>query len=216
MSKQATQISLEDRIANLRAERGDQVAVNDIESVVGSLVGGQVHEDVADIASELRELLTYVGQAKDELVGMQPNSLTKRDLPTAANHLDAIVSATEDAANTILSAAETVGDMSEELEGDKATTLSDLSQELFEASSFQDLTGQRITLVTKTLNHLEERLAALAEAIGDDYVEPEYDEAVEKGEDGVVMNDQDLLHGPQLEGEGNSQEDIDAILASFD
>jgi len=25
-----------------------------------------------------------------------------------------------------------------------------------------------------------------------------------------------LLHGPQLEGEGNSQDEIDAILAAFD
>lgn len=216
MAKQAAAVSLEERTESLRKERGDSVSVDDISSVVVSLVDGTTQGDETEkIASELRELLTFIGAAKTELVGMQPKSLSHRDIPDAGEQLDAIVAATDDAANTIMDAADTVGQMASELEGDMAEKLETVSTELFQASSFQDLTGQRITKVTRTLNHLEERLSALAEAIGDDYVAPA-EEEIDVDDEGVAVNDEDLLHGPQLEGEGNSQAEIDAILAAFD
>jgi chemotaxis protein CheZ len=31
-----------------------------------------------------------------------------------------------------------------------------------------------------------------------------------------IPSDEDLLEGPQLEGKGNNQAEIDALLASFD
>lgn len=216
MAKQAAAVSLEERTESLRKERGDSVAVDDIGSVVVSLVQGTTQgDDVDKIAVELRELLDFIGAAKSELVGMQPKSLSHRDIPDAGVQLEAIVSATEDAASTIMDAADTLGEMATELEGENAEKLENLSTELFQASSFQDLTGQRITKVERTLNHLEERLGALAEAIGDDYVAPSEDD-IEVDDEGVAVNDDDLLHGPQLEGEGNSQAEIDAILAAFD
>lgn len=216
MAKQAAAVSLEERTESLRKERWDSVAVDDIGSVVVSLVQGTTQgDDVDKIAVELRELLDFIGAAKSELVGMQPKSLSHRDIPDAGVQLEAIVSATEDAASTIMDAADTLGEMATELEGENAEKLENLSTELFQASSFQDLTGQRITKVERTLNHLEERLGALAEAIGDDYVAPSEDD-IEVDDEGVAVNDDDLLHGPQLEGEGNSQAEIDAILAAFD
>jgi chemotaxis protein CheZ len=216
MAKQAAAVSLEERAATLRQNRGDNVAIDDIAHVVGSLVKGTTHDDEVDkIAVELRELLSYIGAAKNELMGMQPKSLSNRDIPDAGEQLDAIVKSTEDAAETIMDAAETVGMLSEEAEGEMAEKLEKVSTELFQASSFQDLTGQRITKVMRTLGHLEERLNALADAIGDDYIEPP-EEVIEVDDEGVAKDDTDLLHGPQLEGEGNSQAEIDAILASFD
>lgn len=216
MAKQAAAVSLEERAATLRQNRGDNVAIDDIAHVVGSLVKGTTHDDDIDkIAVELRELLTYIGAAKDELIGMQPKSLSNRDIPDAGEQLDAIVKSTEEAAETIMDAAETVGALSDEAEGEMAEKLEKVSTELFQASSFQDLTGQRITKVMRTLGHLEERLNALADAIGDEYIKP-HEDKIEVDDQGVAKDDTDLLHGPQLEGEGNSQAEIDAILASFD
>ncbi len=217
MPKQAAPISLEDRTAAIIKDRGDAVPVSDVAHVVTSLVqGAAVSDDINAIAAELRELLQYVGSAKSEIIAMQPKSLSKRDIPGAHDQLEAIVSATEETASVIMDAADTVGELAAESDGDTSATLMDVSTKLFEASSFQDLTGQRITKVTKTLYHLEERLAALADAIGDDYVAPPEEDEVERDTEGVVVNDDDLLHGPQLEGEGNSQAEIDALLASFD
>lgn len=217
MVKQAATVSIEDRAAALREGRGDNVGIDEIANVVGSLVRGKTHDDeVEKIASELRELLAYIGAAKGELIEMQPKSLSNRDIPDAGEQLDAIVKSTEDAAETIMDAAEAVGQVASEVPKKHSAKLEQISTDLFQASSFQDLTGQRITKVTRTLAHLEERLNALADAIGDEYVAPDPDEVIERDEEGIVENDTDLLHGPQLEGEGNSQAEIDAILASFD
>ncbi|WP_417452143.1 protein phosphatase CheZ [Kordiimonas sp.] len=216
MAKQATMVSLDDRAEALRQDRGENVAIEDIAYVVGSLVKGTTHDDeVGKIAVELRELLTYIGAAKNELVGMQPKSLSNRDIPDAGEQLDAIVKSTEEAAESIMDAADAVSQLSDESDGEMAEKLEKVSTELFQASSFQDLTGQRITKVMRTLGHLEERLNALADAIGDDYIEPQ-EEEIERDDEGVVADETDLLHGPQLEGEGNSQDEIDAILAAFD
>lgn len=215
MAKQATVISLEERAAALRQNRGDAIAVDEIASVVGSLVQGTTHdEDMDKVAVELRELLQFINSAKGELVGMQPKSLSNRDIPDANVQLDAVVAATEDAAGSIMDAADAIDTLADEAEDEMATKLGEIATNLFQASSFQDLTGQRITKVAKTLTHLEDRLNALADAIGDDYVEPAEDISVD--DEGVAVNDEDLLHGPQLEGEGNTQEEIDALLASFD
>lgn len=215
MVNQATVISLEERAAVLRQNRGDAVAVDEIASVVGSLVQGTTHdEDMDKVAVELRELLQFIDTAKGELVGMQPKSLSNRDIPDANVQLDAVVSATEEAASTIMDAADSIDALADDAEDEMASKLGEIATNLFQASSFQDLTGQRISKVAKTLTHLEDRLNALADAIGDDYVEPA--EEISVDEEGVAMNDEDLLHGPQLEGEGNTQEEIDALLASFD
>ena len=218
MSKQAAAVSLSERAETLRNDRGNNVAVDDITHVVGSLVEGTTYgDDMESVAVELKELLQFIGAAKSELVSMQPKSLSNRDIPDATNQLDAIVQATEDAAGVILDAAEIVSEIAESVDKEQGEKLMDLSTHLFEASSFQDLTGQRITKVEKILTHLEERLNNLADAIGDDFIaESEQVADIEKDRDGVAVHDEDLLHGPQLEGEGNSQAEIDALLASFD
>lgn len=217
MSKDAAATKLEDRLQSLREQRSDGVQIEELESVVASLISGtSPAEESQSIAEELRELLDFVRGAQNELVTMQPKSLSQRDIPDAAKELDAVVDATENAASAIMNAADEIGELASEFGGDHSMTLMDISTRLFEASSFQDLTGQRISKVAKTLTHLEERLSVLADAIGDDYVKPSEEEAVERDDAGQVVHDEDLLHGPQMEGEGNSQAEIDALLASFD
>jgi len=215
MAKQAVAISIEERTEELRKEHGNSVPVDDIGSVVLSLVKGAGRDnDVSDFTAELKGLLDYIGAAKSELIGMQPKSLSHRDIPDAGDQLTAIVSATEGAASTIMDAADSIAEIAEQVDGDASEKLEAISTELFQASSFQDLTGQRITKVARTLDQLEQRLSSLAAAIGDDYVAP--NEELDVDEQGVAVNSEDLLNGPQLEGEGNSQDDIDAILAAFD
>ncbi len=215
MTKQAISISIEERTEELRKEHGNSVPVDDIGSVVLSLVQGTSQgDDVGQIATELKGLLDYIGAAKSELIGMQPKSMSHRDIPEAGEQLTAIVSATEGAAGTIMDAADSVSEIAGQIDGEASEKLEIIATELFQASSFQDLTGQRITKVERTLDQLEERLSSLAAAIGDDFIAPEEDLDVD--DQGVAVNSDDLLHGPQLEGEGNSQDDIDAILAAFE
>jgi len=218
MTKQAIPVSLESRAAALREDRGDSVAIAEITDVVGSLMSGTVVDDeVAEVAAELRELTLFIGAAKQVLSNLGAKNMSNRSIPDAAVQLDAIVEATEQAATSIMDAAEALETMAAETEGEISEKLGNLAINLFEASSFQDLTGQRVTKVSRILQHMEERLNALADAIGDTHVEEAEAEAdIAKDDEGVALNDQDLLHGPQLEGQGNSQDEIDAILAMFD
>ena len=77
---------------------------------------------------------------------------------------------------------------------------------IFEACSFQDITGQRVTKVVKTLSHIDERLTTLLAALGaelaDIPVEPE----------NQPEGDAALMTGPALEGEGIDQDEVDALL----
>ena len=207
-------LTLADRIDALKADRGESVPVDDLVDVVNALFDSEVFADLRRVADELGDLVGEIGRARAELVAMRPKTLSARDIPDATDELDAVVQATEEAAGRIMDAADTVGQLADNVDKKAAEKLREVSTDLFEASSFQDITGQRITKVVSTLSHLENRLSALAAAIGDEAVDDDEQEVFDEA--GEVIDDNALLHGPQAEGEGNSQEEIDAILASFD
>ena len=164
--------------------------------------------------NEITELVGCIEAAKAELHGLQPHSLSKRKIPDASDELEAIVQETELAAGKVMDAAEEIGALAQKSDGEMAALLADIVTRLYEASSFQDITGQRITKVVATLRQLEERLSHLAEAIGDTHIEAAAE--IRRDETGEVVNAKALLHGPQLSQTANAQDDIDAILASFD
>ena len=68
---------------------------------------------------------------------------------------------------------------------------------MFEACSFQDITGQRVTKVVKSVTNIEDRVNALIEIWGKAALEE-----VEVKPDREKSVDEVLLHGPQLNGEG--------------
>ena len=78
--------------------------------------------------------------------------------------------------------------------------------EVFEACSFQDITGQRISKVVKSLTYVEDRVTALVEAWGKDELEQVVVRSSEKSDD------EKLIHGPQRQAEAISQSDIDALF----
>lgn len=213
----ARAVSLESRLDRLRDEHGDRIRIEDVGAAVASLVtslGEDGVEPRADIGAELRELLDFIQRAKDELATMRPKTMSEKHIASARDELDAVVAHTEEAAGRIMDVAEKLGEIASEVEDARSERLLDLSTEIFEASSFQDITGQRVNKVVSVLHHLEERLQSLAVAIGDNTVEDE--EIVIFDNQGEVVNEEALKHGPQLDGAGNSQDDIDALLASFD
>lgn len=84
---------------------------------------------------------------------------------------------------------------------------------IFEACSFQDITGQRISKVVKTLNHVEDRVGKLISILG---ITGSTDGA--KGTTSILdsgdgeISDKELLQGPALAGEGIDQSEIDSLL----
>ena len=125
-----------------------------------------------------------------------------------------MVEATESATTTIMEAAETImaADASDQ-EAYKALVDAKMI-DIFEACSFQDITGQRIRKVVRTLGWIEEKLESLASKlkIGEhDTAHPEEEET----EDERRMREL-ILHGPQMAGEGVSQDFVDDVFAAND
>lgn len=207
------------RLDELRDTYGDTVKVEDVVDVVDSLMStmkGDVTSADMELYTELEALATYIHSAKAEIAQLRPDDVKDKYLTSASDELDAIVEATADATNSIMDATELVENVMGEVEQEVSDKLMDATTKIYEACTFQDITGQRITKVVTALQHIEEKIDALVDAFGSE-IEKFKAENPEPEDDGPKeITDEDLLEGPQLEGQGKSQEDIDALLASFD
>jgi chemotaxis protein CheZ len=83
---------------------------------------------------------------------------------TSGLELEAVVQATEQAANQIMEAAEAIGTWIEQAREDPAAieAITERLNAIFEACTFQDLTGQRIRRAIEHLQRVEEMLGGLA------------------------------------------------------
>ena len=80
---------------------------------------------------------------------------------------------------------------------------------IFEACSFQDITGQRIAKVVETLEHIEMRVSRFAAAVHAKDLGG-YLSEVEQAR--AERRKRLLLNGPPREGEGIGQTDVDRLL----
>ncbi len=207
-------VGLKQRMDALRAEHGDRVGIDEVAEVASSIRSTMQGDFTAldlRVYKELDDLAKYIQNAKSEIANLCSGEMRNEHLPAATVQLDAIVEATEEATGNILDAAEAI-----EAEANlrELPTINDQVTRIFEACSFQDLTGQRIAKVVSTLSYIESQIDRLVSALGDDLKRvqpaPAQRDASAKNDGGI------LLSGPQLPGEGNKQEEIDALLASFD
>lgn len=158
------------------------------------------------IIGEFKYLADFIQKARDEISGLQANDIKDSRLPGASIELDAVVRDTERATETIMSEAEAL--MVAE-PTDLVLYKSEVQTamlRIFEACSFQDLTGQRVNKVIATLRHIEERVSHFAGALGvTDSAQPE-SAADQRAKDF-------LLNGPAINGPATTQDDIDAMFA---
>lgn len=195
----------------IRTLRTDDLALPDVlnlaEIMVGSMRGFFTHLDTS-IYKELTDITDFIATTKSEIGRLQPLNLKEKHLPEAGAELQAIVNSTEAATNTIMEQAEAI--MAADSSDPEAYehTVQGAVMEIFEACSFQDITGQRISKVVNTLMHIEEKISSLADtlgaSIGEQPDQPETDEERRKRE--LILN------GPALEGEGIDQTDVDELM----
>jgi chemotaxis protein CheZ len=204
---------LELRLDAIRQEHGDTVQVDKIGEVVRAMLdtmAGDISAGDLRLYRELESLAQYIHAAKEEIAALRPGEIKNEFIASATDELDAIVGATEAATNEIMDAAESLGSLSPMLDQEVANRLDEITTRIFEACTFQDITGQRITKVVRALKEIEDRVESLVKMFGAEY------EDVKKPAEPKALTDQDLLNGPQLPGGGTNQADIDALLASFD
>lgn len=158
------------------------------------------------LKQELYGLFKYLKRVREEIAAINRPADEDHHFDSMSDQLDAIVQATEEATNTIMECMEKNDDIIIELK--KSITdpnqvemldqISNNGADVFEACSFQDITGQRVTKVVKSVTYVEDRVNALINVWGKD----EIDKIEVKGEE--KTEDEKLLRGPALEGEGIS------------
>jgi len=212
---------LEARLAALlRGHQGLQPAdlVEVVESIVSSAQGDLSSVNLR-LYTEIEALSSYIQTARSEIASLRPDEITDEHLPAAGEELEAIVGATEQATNSIMEAVETIENEAAKLDPEAAERITNAVTNVYEACSFQDITGQRITKVVTCLTHIEEKVNALLGAFGQEIGEKAAAPAprpAPKAAKGSARPDEHLMNGPQLPDNAISQDDIDALLASFD
>ena len=157
----------------------------------------------------LTKLSKQIADTRKDLADFSPVEMHDQHIPEAGRELDAVVESTENATNRIMEAAETImgGDPSDA--DAYSTMVNNNVMEIFEACSFQDITGQRIGKVVRTLNLIEEQIGAMINGLEKEKKEKK---AIEESSDEPQDIIGDLLNGPAFEGEGVNQDDIDALF----
>jgi len=157
------------------------------------------------LVSVLEYLSDHIRLTRSEIGALKSGSGNAQVFSTTTDELEEIVTETARATNRIMDAAESVEKVAATLEAGPAGTLMDAVTSIYEASAFQDITGQRITKIVRALQSLEEKLASLTSAFG----------PLEEAQPAKPEGDAALLNGPQLEKSAASQTDIDALFASL-
>ncbi|RMD65196.1 MAG: chemotaxis protein CheZ [Alphaproteobacteria bacterium] len=200
---------------------------NDIVEIVESVMAS-VHGDSDSINVKLHEEITalaaYIQQAKAEISSIGADEIKHKFIPDAAEELSAVVTAAETATHEIFEAIETVEALSETVAPEAANVIAEAATRIYEACAFQDITGQRISKVVKMLERVEHKVGAMLAAFGEGVMPPgdqagpacKPAPASAPAEPAAPNKDDELMNGPQLPENAMSQDEIDALLASFD
>lgn len=170
---------------------------------------------VGVLRRELMEMAASIEQARREVAALRPADGAGDKILSATNELDAIVISTERASFEILNAAERLMDLSSKLRaaGADPGLCGEIDGEvnnIFTACSFQDLTGQRTSKVVNALRYIEQRVIAMINIWGEDGMA-----GMAVAEENTDKRpDAHLLNGPQLDGHGVSQADVDSMFDS--
>jgi chemotaxis protein CheZ len=197
--------------AHLNTPGRDEPSLKDVvklaELTIESLQSFYKRQDTK-LFEEVSAIATFIGVAKRDIAAVGVTDLAGQRIPEAGRELDAIVESTESATNAIMSEAE----MLMALEGDDIEvlkqTVQDASMRIFEACTFQDLTGQRVRKVVETLQIIEKRIARLATSLASgDVADTDAEEVAEEHRRALL-----ILNGPQAKGLAIEQDDVDAMF----
>ena len=203
-------LSLSDK---LRANRAKTMSLTDVIGVAEMLASSLqplLRQIDSTIHTELRGILLRIEGLRKEIAKVRADDISDNKIPQMGRELSAIVEATEGATNSIMGAAETVLEIETENVEEYRDAVSDQMMTIFEACSFQDLTGQRVTKIIETVEIIEERINLLCQMLdmsGTGEQPPE-----EKLNAKQKRRKELLLNGPALKGEGVDQSAIDELF----
>lgn len=193
------------RLREVKHRKGE-ITLDDITRILGGMEESFEkirHRVDSKLKEEINEILGFLHSARTELASVMPQGVSVQHFTKATGELDEVIKATEEATNNILDAADEIqaatgGIDNEEIRAQIGAAV----VRIFEASNFQDLTGQRITKVLTTISFLEEKMSHLITLVNNN-------------EDPGTGDEDSLLNGPQSSNDAPSQDEIDALFASL-
>lgn len=166
---------------------------------------------------EILNLAQYIKRFQTEIARLNKGD-PDSNFKSMSDHLDAIIEHTDEATHTILQNLEGITDVvgriqDSEEEADTGALCDSVMEKAtsaMEACTFQDITGQRVTKIIRSMQFVEERVNSMIELIGRAGVE---ETASALPEEETLSEEEKLLNGPQLPGNAVSQDDIDKLFA---
>ena len=158
----------------------------------------------AGLLAEVEDLARTIAKTRTDLQQLEAGPFIAGHIPAATDELDAVVAHTASATDVILEACEQLENASAKGERIDADLVGRATTSIYEACSFQDITGQRISKVVATLKAIEQKVTEILRVFGEAEMVQE--------EPNLVVS---LTNGPQLPGRAMAQSDIDALLSDF-
>jgi len=202
-----------DRLIDFLKQKRENVTFHDIiglAEVAAQSLQGFFQAMDAKVYRELREIAGYIDSMRTEIGALQVNELKNSRIPSAGEELGAIVKATEQATNTIMECAEALMGADDSDHAAYKALVDEKMMVIFEACSFQDITGQRVSKVVETLQHIEQRVARFADVMKAKDLDGFLSDAERER---AQRKEKFLLNGPQLAGTGVDQSDVDKMFA---
>ncbi len=169
-------------------------------------------QEIDMLKSELLGLFDHIQKIRKEIASIRnPDD----HFSSMTDQLDAIIDNTELATNDIMENVEQIEEISEAMRenvkdekvSESVDEIMDRTANIIVSCSFQDITGQRISKVVKSLKYIEERITALVTMWGESAILK-----VKVSDDEETDEYKKFLHGPSLEGQGVTQSEVDSML----
>jgi chemotaxis protein CheZ len=186
---------------NLSAPNGAEY----LEKVIASL-NAVDRPGKATLVTVLSHLARYVENTKREIAALGRSGPDENMFSTVSVELEEVTAEAAHATGEIMNCAEAIDAACNDLSPEAAGPIRDHVIKIFESCAFQDITGQRVAKVISTVQRIEKQVEALAAACGGAA------EAGDLDEPQAPVGDSALLHGPQLSGKANTQDEIDRIF----
>lgn len=164
------------------------------------------------IEGELVKLAQFIVAARRELFSINPEKgeNKEKNLTLASQELSEVISHTEEATNKIMDETDAIQKLcAAATDKDSAREISAHTAEILVACSFQDITGQRIRKVLRTLEEIEVRVGTMVKLFGGELPEGMVISAITGR---VERPDEHLMEGPQLKNKAKSQAEVDKLF----
>ena len=160
------------------------------------------------LAKEISQVAEYVTRLKREIGALKAGEIHSKRLPETVSELNGVQSATREAVDRIMAAAEAMMERSSSDKRYAAFVLERVTQ-IMEACSFQDIAGQRIGRAVEAINDVERRLERFTKAVKIADAADLFDrQAILREARREVL----ILEGPQTDGQGIAQSAVDKLF----